>query len=169
MSTVESSHLIACLVENKPGVLYEVSNMFRRRNFNIDSISVGVIEQKDLARMTIAVRGDEWTVEQVIKQLNKLINVVKVTALDLNDSVVRELALVKVHTPDANARTEMIQYTNIFRGQIIDVATDSVTVEITGDTEKIDAFIELSRPFGLKEIARTGKAALPRGGKAIRE
>ncbi|MCJ7770752.1 acetolactate synthase small subunit [Candidatus Bathyarchaeota archaeon] len=169
MTAVESSHLIACLVENKPGVLYEVSNMFRRRNFNIDSISVGAIEQKDLARMTIAVRGDEWTVEQVIKQLNKLINVVKVTALDLNDSVVREMALVKVHTADANARTEIIQYSNIFRGQIIDVSTDSVTVEITGDTEKIDAFVELARPFGLKEIARTGRTALSRGGKAIRE
>ncbi len=169
MTAVQSSHIIACLVENKPGVLYEVANMFRRRNFNIDSISVGVIEQMDLARMTIAVKGDEWTVEQVIKQLNKLIDIVKVSALDPNDSVVREMALVKVHTADTNARTEMIQYSNIFRGQIVDVATDSVTIEITGNTDKIDAFIELSRPFGVKEVARTGKAALSRGGKAIRE
>jgi len=165
----QQNHVIACLVENKPGVLYEVANMFRRRNFNIDSISVGAVEQRDVARMTIAVKGDEWTVEQVIKQLNKLVNVIKVSALDPQDSVVREMALVKVHTPDANARTEVIQYTNIFRGQIIDVATDSVIVEITGDTDKIDAFIELARPFGLKELARTGITALARGGKVIRE
>lgn len=169
MTTRENSHIIACLVENKPGVLYEVSNMFRRRNFNIDSISVGTVEHKDLARMTIAVKGDERTIEQVIKQLNKLIDVVKVSALDPNDSVIREMALVKIHTADVNPRTEIIQYSNIFRSQIVDVSPDSVVVEITGDTEKIDAFIELARPFGLKEIARTGMTALSRGGKAIRE
>jgi acetolactate synthase-1/3 small subunit len=169
MSKQESSHVIACLVENKPGVLYEVANMFRRRNFNIDSISVGVVEQKDLARMTITVKGDEWTIEQVIKQLNKLIDVIKVSILDPNDAVIREMALVKVHTADTSARTEIIQYINIFRSQIVDIAPDSVTVEITGDTDKIDAFIELARPFGLKEVARTGITALSRGGKAIRE
>jgi acetolactate synthase-1/3 small subunit len=169
MNTQESSHVIACLVENKPGVLYEVANMFRRRNFNIDSISVGVVEQKDLARMTITVRGDEWTIEQVIKQLNKLIDVIKVSILDPDDAVIREMALVKVHTADTRARTEIIQYTNVFRSQIVDIAPDSVTVEITGDTDKIDAFIELARPFGLKEVARTGITALSRGGKAIRE
>jgi len=169
MTTEPQSHVIACLVENKPGVLYEVANMFRRRNFNIDSISVGVVEQNDMARMTIAVKGDEWTVEQVIKQLNKLVDIIKVSTLDPTDSVIREMALVKVHTVDANARTEVIQYANIFRGQIIDVASDSVIVEITGDTDKIDAFIELVRPFGLKELARTGITALARGGKAIRE
>ena len=169
MTVEPESHIISCLVENKPGVLYEVANMFRRRNFNIDSISVGVVEQKDLARMTIAVKGDEWTVEQVIKQLRKLIDVIKVSTLDPKDSVIREMALVKIRTPDANTRTEVIQYTNIFRGQIIDVAPDSVIVEITGDTDKIDAFIELARPFGLKELARTGMTALSRGGKAIRE
>jgi acetolactate synthase-1/3 small subunit len=169
MTTPESSHIIACLVENKPGVLYEVANMFRRRNFNIDSISVGVVEQKDMARMTITVKGDEWTVEQVIKQLNKLIDVIKVSNLEPHDSVIREMALVKVHAPDTSARTEIIQYTNIFRGQIVDVAPDSVMVEITGDTDKVDAFIELTRPFGLKELARTGITALSRGGKAIRE
>jgi acetolactate synthase-1/3 small subunit len=169
MSTQDSSHVIACLVENKPGVLYEVANMFRRRNFNIDSISVGAVEQKDLARMTITVKEDEWTVEQVTKQLNKLIDVIKVSILDPNDAVIREMALVKVHTADTSARTEIIQYTNIFRSQIVDIAPDSVTVEITGDTDKIDAFIELTRPFGLKEVARTGITALSRGGKAIRE
>ncbi len=167
--TTEQSHVIACLVENKPGVLYEVSNMFRRRNFNINSISVGASEQEDLARMTIAVNGDEWTVEQIIKQLNKLIDVIKVSDLDTNDAVIREMALIKTHTSDTNARTEIIQYCNIFRGQVVDVSSDSVTVEITGNTDKIDAFIDLARPFGLKEIARTGKTALSRGGKAIRE
>lgn len=169
MNTQESIHVIACLTENKPGVLYEVANMFRRRNFNIDSISVGGVEQKDLARMTIAVKGDEWTVEQAIKQLNKLIDVIKVSILDPNDSVIREMALVKVHTADTSARTEIFQYANIFRGQIVDIAPDSVTVEITGDTDKIDAFIEQARTFGLKEVARTGITALSRGGKAIRE
>jgi acetolactate synthase-1/3 small subunit len=169
MTAEPQNHVIACLVENKPGVLYEVANMFRRRNFNIDSISVGVVEQEDLARMTIAVKGDDWTVEQVVKQLRKLIDVIKVSSLDPQDSVIREMALVKVHTVDANARTEVIQYTNIFRGQIIDVAPDSLIVEITGDADKIDAFIELTRHFGLKELARTGITALARGGKAIRE
>ena len=163
------SHVIACLVENKPGVLYEVANMFRRRNFNIDSISVGAVEQSDMARMTIAVKGDEWTIEQVIKQLNKLIDVVKVNELDFHDAVIREMALVKVHTADSNARTEVIQYTGIFRGQIIDVAPDSLIIEVTGDSDKIDAFIELTRHFGLNELARTGITALARGGKAIRE
>ena len=169
MTAEPQNHVIACLVENKPGVLYEVANMFRRRNFNIDSISVGVVEQEDLARMTIAVKGDDWTVEQVVKQLRKLIDEIKVSTLYPQDSVIREMALVKVHTVDANARTEVIQYTNIFRGQIIDVAPDSLIVEITGDADKIDAFIELTRHFGLKELARTGITALARGGKAIRE
>ena len=169
MTAETQSHIIACLVENKPGVLYEVANMFRRRNFNIDSISVGAMEQKDLARMTIVVKGDDWTVEQVIKQLRKLIDVIRVATLDPSDSVVREMALVKVHIADAQARSEIIQYADIFRGRVIDVSPDAVTVEVTGDPDKINAFVELARPFGLKELARTGIAALSRGGKAIRE
>jgi len=165
----QQGYIIACLVENKPGVLYEVANMFRRRNFNIDSISVGTTEEKDLARMTIAVKGDDWTVEQVVKQLRKLIDVIRVTTLDPKDSVIREMALVKTHVPNAQSRLEILQYVDIFRGRVIDVASDSITAEITGDADKVDAYVELMRPFGVKEIARTGITALARGGKAIRE
>jgi len=166
---VQQDYIIACLVENKPGVLYEVANMFRRRNFNIDSISVGTTEEKDLARMTIAVRGDDWTVEQVVKQLRKLIDVIRVTTLEPKDSVIREMALVKTHVSSSQVRSEILQYVDIFRGRVIDVAPDSVTAEITGDIDKVDAYVELMRPFGVKEIARTGITALARGGKAIRE
>jgi len=161
------AHIISTIVEHKPGVLYEISNMFRRRGFNIESISVGPTEHEDLARMTIMVRGDEATVEQVTKQLHKLIDVIKVAKLDPDRSVIREMALVKVHAADSNARSDIIQYANIFRGNVVDVSPESLTIEITGDSEKIDAFIEISRTFGVKEVARTGITALQRGGKAI--
>ncbi len=164
----EQSHIIAAIVEHKPGVLYAVSNMFRRRNFNIDSISVGPTEQGDLARMTITVRGDEKTIEQVIKQLNKLIDVVKVSELDPASIVSRELALVKVHTSDPRARSDVINYVDIFRGRVVDVSPESLMVEITGDAEKIDAFLDLMRPFGVKELARTGITALSRGAKSVK-
>lgn len=163
------NYVIAAIVEHRPGVLYEVANMFRRRGFNIESITVGRTERSDLARMTITVRGDEYTVEQIIKQLNKLINVVKVSLLKPESMVSRELALVKIHTSDSKARSDVIQYTNIFRGRVVDVSHDSLIVEVTGDTDKIDAFIDLSRSFGVKEVARTGATALSRGGKVIRE
>ena len=161
--------MIGTLVEHKPGVLYEVSNMFRRRGFNIESISVGVTEQKDLARMTITVNGDERTIEQVVKQLNKLINVVKVSILEPKTTVIREMALIKIHALDAKTRSDVIQYVNIFRGHIVDLASDSLIVEITGDSEKIDAFIDSAASFGIREIARTGITAMSRGGKAIKE
>lgn len=161
-------YVIGALVENKPGVLYEVSNMFRRRGFNIESISVGVTEQKDLSRMTITVNGDERIIEQVIKQLNKIINVVKVSILNPKTTVVREMALIKVHTTDSKARSDIIQYVDVFRGHIVDVSSDSLIAEITGDSEKIDAFIELVTSFGIKEVARTGITALSRGAKVIK-
>jgi len=163
-----NNHIISIIVEHKPGVLYEVSNMFRRRNFNIESITVGSIGKKGLARMTITVRGDEDTVEQVTKQLHKLVDVVKVAKLDPERSVVREMALVKVHVANSNVRSDVIQYANIFRGNVIDVSLDSLMIEITGDSEKINAFIQLIQAFGIKEIARTGITALQRGGKAFR-
>lgn len=161
--------MIAAIVEHKPGVLYEVANMFRRRGFNIDSISVGASEQKDLARMTIKVSGDEYIIEQIIKQLNKLINVIKVTSLEPENMVSRELILVKVHTLNSKTRSDLIQYTNIFRGRIVDVSQDSMIVEVTGDSDKIDAFINITRSFGIKEVARTGTTALNRGGKSVRD
>ena len=161
-------HIISIIVEHKPGVLYEVSNMFRRRNFNIESITVGTAGQEGLARMTITVLGDESTVEQVTKQLHRLVDVIKVARLDPNKSVIREMALIKVHIADSNVRSDVVQYANIFRGNIIDVSPDSLVIEITGDPEKINAFIELIQTFGIKEIARTGMTALQRGGKAFR-
>lgn len=164
----EETHIIAAIVEHKPGVLYRVSNMFRRRGFNIESITVGPVEPRDLARMTITVKGDEKTVEQVIKQMSKLIDVIKVSRLDPANIVTREMALIKVHAPNSRARSDIINYANIFRARVVDVSLESLMVEITGDSEKIDAFIELMKPFGVKEIARTGITALSRGTKAIR-
>jgi len=164
----EKMYTISAIVEHKPGVLYSVSNMFRRRDFNIESISVGAAEQKDLARMIITINGDERTVEQVVKQMNKLIDVVKVSILDPESTVARELALVKVNTLEARVRSDVINYTEIFKGHVVDVAHDSLIVEITGDSEKINAFIDLMRSFGVKEIARTGITALSRGMRSVR-
>lgn len=161
-------HIISVLVEHKPGVLHNISNMFRRRGFNIESISVGEAEQPDLARMTITIKGDEALVEQVVKQLKKIISVIKVSILDQETTVARELALIKVSAPNVEARSDIINYTEIFKGRIVDVAHESLIVEITGDTDKINAFIEIMKPYGIKEIARTGIAALPRGMKAVK-
>jgi acetolactate synthase-1/3 small subunit len=168
MKRGERMYTISAIVEHKPGVLYSVSNMFRRRDFNIESISVGTAEQKDLARMTIAIKGDERTVEQVVKQMNKLIDVVKVSMLEPKSTVARELALIKVSTIDARVRSDVINYTEIFKGHVVDVAHDSLIIEITGDSDKINAFIDLMTPFGVKEIARTGITALPRGMRSVR-
>jgi acetolactate synthase-1/3 small subunit len=167
MSEEKKLYTISALVEHKPGVLYNVSNMFRRRGFNIETISVGVSEQEGIARMTITIKGDERTVEQVVKQLNKLIDVVNVSILDPKSTVTRELALVKVDTQDARVRSDIINYTEIFKGHVVDVAHESLVVEITGDSDKIDAFIQLMKTFGVKEIARTGITALPRGMRSV--
>jgi len=164
----EQTHIIAAIVEHKPGVLYSVSNMFRRRGFNIESITVGPTEQGDLARMTITVNGDEKVIEQVIKQLNKLIDVVKVSRLDPASIVSREMALVKVHTSDARARSDIINYANIFRARVVDVSPETMMVEITGDSDKINAFLDLMKPFGVREMARTGITALSRGKKSVK-
>lgn len=161
-------YMIAAIVEHRPGVLCNVSNMFRRRGFNIQSISVGPTERKDLARMTITVEEDERLVKQVVKQLNKLIDVIKVSMLDPKSTVARELALVKVSTPDAKARSDVINYTRIFKGHIVDVSHESLIVEITGDPDKINAFTALMKSFRVREIARTGIAALSRGTRSIR-
>jgi acetolactate synthase-1/3 small subunit len=167
VSEEEKLYILSALVEHKPGVLHSVSNMFRRRGFNIETISVGVSEQEGIARMTITIKGDERTVEQVVKQLNKLIDVVNVSILDPKSTVTRELALVKVDTRDDRVRSDVINYTEIFKGHVVDVAHDSLVVEITGDSDKIDAFIQLMKTFGVKEIARTGITALPRGMRSV--
>ena len=155
-------HTIVALMEDKPGVLNRVASLFRRRNFNIDSLAVGHSEVHGISRMTIVVKGDDRTLEQVEKQLHKLINVTKVLDLDSSSSVERELALVKVHaTP--NTRSEIINLANIFRGNIIDVSPDSLVIEITGTEDKIDSLIELLRPYGIREVSRTGVLAMARG------
>jgi len=164
----EKTHIISAIVENKPGVLYNVANLFRRRGFNIESISVGPTEQVDLARMTVTVKGDEKTVEQVVKQLNKLIDVVKVSRLDPENIVTREMALIKVYASETKARSDIMNYVDVFRGRIVDISPESLMVEITGGSDKINAFVDLMKPFSIKEIARTGITALSRGLKSVR-
>jgi acetolactate synthase-1/3 small subunit len=159
---------ISVLVENKPGVLHGVSNLFRRRNFNIESITVGSSEQPDIARMTITVNGDEKTLVQVVKQLAKLIDVLKVEELETGHFVMRELALIKVNSPSPKDRSDIINCVEVFRGRIIDVSTDTLTVEITGTPDKLDAFLNLMKTNGVIELARTGITALARGAKSIR-
>jgi acetolactate synthase-1/3 small subunit len=160
--------VIAALVENKPGVLHSVANMFRRRNFNIESITVGPTEQEDLSRMTFTVNGDEKTLEQVVKQMSKLIDVVKVSRLEPENIVTRELALVKVNVPDNKSRSDVINCVEVFRGRVVDVSPESLTIEITGTPDKIDAFLNLMRTYGIMELARTGLTALTRGISSIR-
>jgi acetolactate synthase-1/3 small subunit len=160
--------VISALVEHKPGVLHSVANMFRRRGFNIESITVGPTEQRGLARMTITVKGDEKTIEQVVKQMHKLIDVVKVSQLDPENIVTRELALVKVNVPDTKTRSDIINCVEVFRGHVVDVSTETLAIEITGTPDKIDAFLNLMKTFGIIELARTGLTALSRGPKSIR-
>lgn len=159
----EDTHILVVLVEDRPGVLQRVSGLFRKRNFNIDSITVGRSELEGVSRMTITVRGDTRILEQVMKQLNKLIEVRKVMELDGEQSVARELALVKIATKDDAARAEIVQYVNIFRGRIIDVRKESLVVEITGDSSKIAAFLDLVGMYGIQELAKTGVTAMARG------
>lgn len=162
-----STRVVSAIVENKPGVLHNVANLFRRRNFNIDSITVGATEQKDLARITITVNADEKTLNQVVKQLNKLVDVVKVAELDPNSIVTRELALVKVNVPSVKERADIISCVHVFRGRVVDVSPESLMVEITGTPDKIDAFLNLMKASGVIELARTGITALSRGPKSI--
>jgi len=161
-----SEHIIAAIVEHKPGVLFKITNLIRRRGFNISSISVGATENPDLARITMVVTGDEATIEQVTKQLQKIIEVVKISKLNPSESVIRELLLIKVHVTDSRARSDILGYTQIFRGRIVDVSSDSMIIEVTGGSNKINAFIELMRQYGIRELARTGITALARGEKS---
>lgn len=153
---------MVALVEDRPGVLNRVASLIRRRSFNIESIAVGHSEIPGLSRMTIVVDGATTAVEQVRKQLDKLIEVVKVTEITQGRIIARELALIKVHVTSAT-RSEIIQIVDIFRAKIVDVAGDSMTIEATGDEEKIDSLYSLLKKFGIKELARTGRIALSRG------
>jgi len=158
-----SWYIVTALVENKPGVLFRVTNLFRARSFNIESITVGSTEQKDLSRMTITTNSDERTLDQLVKQLRKLIDVVEVKVLDTEKTVYRELALIKMKAVDPTTRSEIINYSTIFRGNILDIGKETITVEITGTPDKIDAFRNLVEPYGITQLSRTGVSALPRG------
>ncbi|WP_292390993.1 acetolactate synthase small subunit [Methanosarcina sp. UBA5] len=159
-------HTLAVLVENRSGVLSRVASLFSRRGYNIESLAVGVTEDPKTSRMTIVVDGDDHVLEQVTKQLNKLVDVIKVSDIGGDEAVERELALIKV-AADVSARTEIIQIADIFRARIVDVAPKSITVEVTGDEAKIQAIEKLLRQFGIKEMVRTGKIALVRGPKKV--
>jgi len=154
-------HTISVLVENKFGVLTRVAGLFSGRGYNIDTLNVGPTQDPKLSRMTIVTHGDESTVEQIIKQLNKLPDVIKVRDFHPGEAVDRELVLVKVSV-DSKSRAEVMQITDIFRAKIVDVQPKSLTIEITGNDSKVEKFLELMKTFGVQEITRTGKAAMPR-------
>ncbi len=155
--------IISVLVENKPGVLFRVTNMFRARNFNIESLSVGPTEQSDLSRITITINGDELVIGQLVKQLAKLVDVVDVARLDTNNTVYRELALIKLKIKDPKERLEIINLANIFRGKIVDISKGTIMIEITGTSDKINALLALVKEYNIIELARTGITALRRG------
>jgi acetolactate synthase-1/3 small subunit len=155
------THTISVLVENKFGVLARISGMFSGRGFNIDTLNVAPTHDPDLSRITVVVRGDDAVLDQINKQLLKLINVIEVTDFQQGQAVVRELLLIKLNA-DSTTRSEIIQIADIFRAKIINVAADSVIIELTGDEGKITAFLSLVEPFGVLELARTGKLAMRR-------
>ncbi len=161
------AHTLSVLVENKAGVLSRVTGLFSRRGFNIESLAVGTCEEPDMSRITIVVIGDDAQVEQVMKQLNKLIDVIKVSDLTDSERVERELALFKVTADQGTTRAEIMQIATIFRAQIVDVGAKSVILQIAGDTAKIDAMEKLLRQFGIKELIRTGKIGILRGTKTV--
>lgn len=156
-------HILAVTVENKPGVLTRVATLFRRRGYNIESLAVGETENPDISRMTIVVSGDDRIIEQVTKQLYKLIDVIKIVDISEEKAVERELMLIKVKA-DATVRAEILQIVEIFRARIVDIGRDSLIIEATGDSEKIEAIEDSLRPFGIIELVRTGKIAMVRGG-----
>ena len=155
-------HTISVLVENKFGVLARVASLFSAKGYNIESLSVGETIDPEVSRMTIVVTGDDTILEQIVKQLRRLIDVIKVSDLTQGSFIDREMVLIKVRA-EQTARSEIINIVDIFRGKIVDVSPKSYTVEVTGDRGKIDAMISLLEPFGVKEIARTGKVAMARG------
>ena len=156
------THILSVSVLNKPGVLTRIAGLFSRRNFNIESLNVGKTENPEISRMTIVVNGDEKVLEQVTKQLHKLINVLKITELDKNSIVERDLILIRVKCT-RKQRSEIIQIADTFRAQIVDVAPDSLMIEATGTEDKLEALTELLRDFGIAEFVRTGIVALSRG------
>ena len=159
------AHTLSVLVENRAGVLSRVSGLFSRRGFNIESLAVGTCEEPGMSRITIVVIGDDPMIEQVKKQLHKLIDVIRISDLTERAYIDRELALIRVTAEPGTGRAEVMQIADIFRAQIVDVGAKTVVLEVTGDSEKIDALEELLRQYGIKEFVRTGRIALPRGAK----
>jgi acetolactate synthase-1/3 small subunit len=161
-----TTHTLSVLVEDKPGVLARVAALFSRRGFNIESLAVGATEQKNMSRMTIVVSVEDFPLEQITKQLNKLINVIKIVEQDGDHSVSRELALIKVRA-DAGTRSQVIEAVNLFRAKVVDVSTESLTIEATGTPEKIEAFLRVVEPYGVREIVQSGVVSLARGPRGI--
>ena len=161
-----SIHTLSVLVENKPGVLARIAGLFSRRGFNIDSLAVGPTEHAEISRMTIVVNVEESPLEQVTKQLNKLVEVIKIVELDGPASVARELLLVKVKA-DAETRGQVLETVQLFRAKVIDVAPEAVTIEVTGNAEKLEAFLRVLEPFGVRELVQSGMVAIGRGGRSI--
>jgi acetolactate synthase-1/3 small subunit len=160
------THTLSVLVEDKPGVLARVAALFSRRGFNIESLAVGATEQKNMSRMTIVVTAEETPLEQITKQLNKLINVIKIVEQDAENSVARELALIKIRA-DAGTRSQVIEAVNLFRAKVIDVSTESLTIEATGTQEKIEALLRVLEPYGVREIVQSGVVSLSRGPRGM--
>ena len=152
--TKENKHTISILVENKTGVLQRIAGLFTRRDFNIDNITVGKTADSNISRITITTYGDDKTLEQIIKQRNKLIEVIKVREMKPENTIRRQLALIKIHAPTEQDKSEIIQYTNIFRGKVADVTPKTITIEITGKPDKINALIELIKTYGIKEMTK---------------
>jgi len=161
-----SRHTLSVLVENKPAVLVRIAGLFSRRGFNIDSLAVGPTEHQEISRMTIVVNCDEHPLEQVTKQLNKLINVLKIVELEQGQAVQRELLLIKVRA-DTESRSKVLETVQLFRAKVVDVALDAVTVEATGNRDKLDALIRVLEPFGIKELVQSGMVAVGRGSRSI--
>ncbi|MCV0373016.1 MAG: acetolactate synthase small subunit [Nitrosarchaeum sp.] len=156
--------ILSILVENKPGILFKVTHLFRSRNFNIDSISVGVTDNPEYSKMTITTYGDEKQIDQIVKQLDKMIDTVEVKQLDEHKTVYRELSIFKIKVSNANDSMEINKLANAYGGKVHDVRKDSIMVELTATPDQIRAFEELARPFGIIDVARTGVAALQRSG-----
>lgn len=161
-----SRHILSVLTDNKPGVLARVAGLFSRRGFNIESLAVGPTEHPDVSRMTIMVSVDELPLEQVTKQLNKLINVIKIVELEVPTAVQRELLLVKVRA-DATVRSQVLETVRLFRARVVDVSPEALTIEATGDNEKLDALLRMLEPYGIREMVQSGMVAIGRGARAI--
>ncbi len=159
-------HILSVLVENKPGVLARISSLFSRRGFNIESLAVGPTQDVEVSRMTIVVNLDDQPLEQVTKQLNKLVEVLKIVELEGSGSVERELALVKIRA-DSQTRGQVLETVALFRAKVVDVATDAVTIEVTGSRDKLEAMLRVLEPFGIRELVQSGLVAINRGGRSI--